>query len=375
MQHDTGGFFTAVDADSEGYEGRFAVFSYAEFVETVAGCGEDARLFAPFFGVSEDGNFEGVNVLSEPVDRDTFAVQHGLDTHTFAGRLDTVIHALRAVRDARVQPIVDDKMLTDLNGLAVRALVAAGTQLDRPAYVAAARKAGTFLTDVQQRDGMLYHSSKDGQVGVKAFASDYASYALAQLHLFSLEGDVDTFNRALTAATVLHERFVDSEDGGYFTTADDAETLLIRPKDVWDNATPSASSMMVEVCLLLSAITGDALWRTRAEDVIASFQTRIQQNPAGYGWLLRQYETLAAGLRLCVIIGDDTPERKALAAVAYAAASPNLFTIVTANPSDTIGVFAGRTNIGTPTAYVCEELVCLRPVTTSQELEALLADG
>ncbi|MEX2533541.1 MAG: thioredoxin domain-containing protein [Nitriliruptoraceae bacterium] len=374
MQQESGGFNSAVDADSEGHEGRFAVFLFHEFVAVVASTGENAELFATFFGVSEAGNFDGVNVLSEPVDRRQFAAQHDLDAEVFAARIDTVIAALSKAREARIQPIVDDKLLTDLNALTIRGLIIAGTALDEPAYLLAARKAGTFLTENHLTAGMLYHTSKDGMLGPRAFAADYAAYALSQLYLFSLDGDASAFARAIAAATTVKEHFADPVNGGYFTTADDGEALLVRPKDMWDNATPSASSIMVEVCLLIADLTGDASWRSEAETVIRAFQPRVQQNPSGYGWLLRQYETLTAGLRVCVIVGDDTPERAALARVAHAAYSPSLFTVVAAEPDQTIGVFTGRTNTGTPTAYVCKDLVCARPVTDADALRALLSN-
>lgn len=374
MQQEAGGFNSAVDADSEGHEGRFAVFTFHEFTDVVASTGENPELFAKFFGVSEAGNFDGVNVLSEPVDRQQFAAQHDLDSAVFASQLDTVITGLKKAREARIQPIVDDKLLTDLNALTIRGLVIAGTVLDEPAYLSAACKAGTFLTEKHLAGETLYHTSKDGVLGPKAFASDYAAYALSQLYLFSLDGDARAFARAVAAATQVKECFADAVNGGYFTTADDAEALLVRPKDLWDNATPSASSIMVEVCLLLADLTGDATWRIEAEAVMRAFQTRVQQNPSGYGWLLRQYETLAAGLRVCVIVGDDTAERAALARVAHAAYSPSLFTVVVAEPDETIGVFVGRTNTGTPTAYVCKDLVCARPVTDADALAALLSN-
>ena len=369
MQADTGGFFTAVDADSEGEEGRFAVFTHTEFVACVTASGEDATLFAAFFGVSETGNFDGANVLSEPVDRDQFAIKNGIDKDVFAGRLATVIDALKRVRNTRVQPIVDDKMLTDLNALAVRALVIAGTTLNEPEYLLAARKAGAFLTGTHVVDGVLYHSSKDGMLGPRAFASDYATYALSELYLFSVGGDVAALHRGVAAATTLHERFFDAANGGYFATADDAETLLIRPKDVWDNATPSASSVMVEVCFLLADILGEPLWRQRGEAVLGAFQGRIQKNPAGYGWLLRQYETLATGLNMCVLVGADTA---ALAGVAYRAFDANVFTLVTANPDLAVPLFTGREDTGTPTAYLCRDMVCALPVHTPEALRSLL---
>ena len=372
MQQPSGGIYSAVDADSEGVEGKFAVFTYDEFAAVISGVNEDVALFAAFFGVSDTGNFEGANVLSEPVDRRAFAAMHNLTVDTFLARLDTVIGALAHARNARVQPIVDDKMLTDLNALAIRGLIIAGTLCQEEEYVAWARAASDFLHREHVKNDTLYHTSKDGVLGPKAFASDYATYALSQLSLFSLDGDERALARALWAATCVKEQFADAEYGGYFTTADDAETLLVRPKDLWDNATPSANSVMVEVCLLLADITGDASWRTEAETVMRAFQPRVQQNPAGYGWLLRQYETVSQGLQVCVIVGDATAERDQLEQVARAAHSPSLFTIVVREPDESVGVFAGRANTSVPLAYVCQELVCHQPVSTPEALRQLL---
>lgn len=234
-------------------------------------------------------------------------------------------------------------------------------------------RASTFLTAEHLVGDTLYHTSKAGVPGVKAFAADYATYALSQLYRFSLDGDAGALSRAMMAATTLNNRFIDAENGGYFTTADDAETLLIRPKDGWDNATPAASSVMIEVCLVLAELTADASWREQALRVMRAFALSVAEHPAGYGWLLRQYETLITGLQVCVIVGDDTPQRAALEQVARTAYGPQVFTVVVATPDETLEIFAQRTNTGTPTAYVCQHMVCQQPVTTPDALRALLA--
>ena len=373
MQHENGGFFSAVDADSDGEEGAFAVFSHTEFVDVVTHAGEDADLFATFFGVTPHGNFDGNNVLSEPVDRDLFAKQHGLDEDTFRDRLAAVCDALRHARSLRPQPIVDDKILTDLNSLAIVGLIRAGQALDRPDWIETARHAATFLATTHRDGTTLTHVSKDGVTGVDGFASDYATFALAALEMFARDGDATWLGFARDAAETLHAKFLDEQNGGYFTTATDAETLLIRPKDVWDNATPAATSVAIEVCFLLAEITGDGVWQTRGETALTAFMSRVEKNPAGYGWMLKQVEALTRGPKTCVIVGDAGDVRDALKKTAYQHQAPGLFVVVTDTPDQAIPLFVGRHNTGTPVAYVCRGTVCERPVTTPEELAALLA--
>ena len=374
LRTEGGAFVSATDADSEGVEGRYFVWSHDELGEVLTGIGVDPDRWAAFLGATPAGNCEGVNVLHEPVPRARFAAQHGLDPDAFETEWEQVRVALLERRATRVPPGVDDKVLTDWNALAVRGLVRGGVLLDEPAWVAAGAAAASFLHDHLVVADALHHSWKDGRVGAPAFHEDHALLALADLELFQATGEAVWFDRALALAEGADARFRDDTDGGWFQTAHDAEALYTRPKQSWDNATPAGTSVMVEVCLALGGLTGDLRWRTRAEEGVRAFQEAAGTMPTGYGWLLRQVEALAAGPREVAVVGPAGPERDVMHREAAGAVRPGTLSVA-AEPDhgDRVPLLAGRGPLdGRPAAYVCRELACDRPVTTVDELAALL---
>jgi uncharacterized protein len=369
-----GVFVAALDADTEGEEGRTYVWSYDELLDVLAGLEVDAAVWTRFLGASSSGNWEGTNVLHEPVPRERFAAEKGMSPEAFEVAWDRVRLALLERRQRRVQPGVDDKVLTDWNALAIRGLVRAGLLLEEPGWVAAAADAAEVLHTVHVVDGRLHHTSKDGRASVPGFLEDHALLALADLELFQATGEPRWFERALALATSAHERFHDPEGGGWFQTADDAEALLTRPKETWDNATPAGTSVMVEVGLALAGLTGDLAWRDRALDGLRTLQESARRMATGYGWLLRQLEAVAAGPREVVVVGTPGPARDALERTARRALLPGLLVVVVApDHGDAVPVLAGRGEVdGAPAAYVCRQLACERPVTDPDDLAALL---
>jgi uncharacterized protein len=378
LRTEGGAFVSATDADSEGVEGRCFVWSHDEVVEVVRGIGADPARWTAFLGVTPEGNWEGTNVLHEPVGRQTFAKDHGVDLDTFEDEWDRVRLALLERRASRVPPGVDDKVLTSWNALAVRGLVRAGTLLDEEGWVAAGAATATFLHEhLVDAAGTLHHVWHRGRLGVPAFLEDVAALALADLELFGASGDEIWLHRARALAEDADARFRDATDGGWFQTAQDAEALFTRPKDTWDNATPAGTSVMVEVCLGLAAVTGEPRWRDRAEEGIRSLQEGARRMPTGYGWLLRQLEAVAAGPREVAIVGAPGPARDALARVALGRPRPGAFTVVTGPSPDTpVPLLQARGEVdGRPAAYVCRDLACEQPVTDPADLDRLLAPG
>jgi uncharacterized protein YyaL (SSP411 family) len=367
---------SATDADSEGVEGRFFVWSHEEFTEVLTHLGEDAELWAAHFGVVPEGNWEGTNVLHEPTPRHRFVEERGLDTVTFGNDRARVASVLLERRNRRVPPGVDDKVLTDWNALAIRGLVRAGVLLGGHDWVAAAAEAAERLHDHLVVDGRLHHVAKDGAVAVPAFLEDHALLALADLELLQATGDLRWFDRALELAERAHADFHDAEEGGWFQTAHDAEALYTRPKETWDNATPAGTSVMIEVCLTLAGLTGDTTWRVRAEDAIRTFQEAARRMPTGYGWFLRQVEALAAGPREVAIVGPDGEEREALRRTATSVPYPGTTVLVADDDHGAaLPLLVGRSaHHGTPVAYVCRDLTCDAPTSSVQELRAAL-DG
>jgi uncharacterized protein len=371
---DDGVFVSATDADSEGVEGRYFVWSHDELTEVLGHLDVEVDRWARFLGVTPEGNWEGTNVLHEPVARAAFAEQEGLDRAAFDAEWERVRTALLERRATRVPPGVDDKILTDWNAMAIRGLVRAGLLLDEPAWVEAAGRAAAYLHDRHVVDGELHHTSKDGQAAIAGFLDDHALLALADLELFQATGDPIWFERGLALAEVAHERFHDPEDGGWFQTARDGESLYLRPKETWDNAVPAGTSVMVEVCLRLAGFTGDLTWRDRAEEGVRLFQEGVRTMVSAYGWLLQQIEALAAEPREVAIVGQPGEVRDGLAMMARRPPRPGVVTVV-ASPDhdDRVPLLAGRGEVdGQPAAYVCRGMVCDRPVTGVDELTALL---
>ena len=383
MRSEAGGFFSATDADSEGVEGKFFTWSAQEFDEVVAAAGEDPAEFRAFFGVTEDGNFADPHHPELPAASILFvAGERDEADEQFSARLDRVRAALYGRRERRVHPGLDDKVLTSWNALALAALAEAGMALGEPRYVSAASACASFLRDTMVVDGRLHHTWKAGrQATIPAFLEDVAYLAQALLVLYEADHDVAWLHWAQTLAADADERFAETTEGGftgaYFATAVDAEQLLTRPKDLWDNAQPAGPSVMVDVHLRLGALTGDPAHRTRAEKILALFTPRAEQAPTGYGELLRGLERLLAGPVEVAVVGPPGDEATTALVSAYTARwRPGSVLAVGAAGSDDPPLLAGRGLVeGQPAGYVCRDFACERPVSDPGEFAALLDQG
>jgi uncharacterized protein len=292
MQHDAGGFFSATDADSEGLEGKFFVWTDEEFRDVCQQADVDPDTFAAFHGVQPDGNFaaeaaghapERANILHEPVPREAFVADHDLDADGFAADLDRLHAALYERRSTRVPPGLDDKILTSWNALAIRGLARAAIHLDEPAYAEAAARAARFLRDHLVVDGRLHHTWKDGTAAVPAFLEDVAGLAAALPWLAAATGDPAWIGWAIELADDARTRFADPDGGPFFQTADDAEELVTRPRETWDNATPSGSSLLASAAWQLALLTGDHGWQDLADQVVRGLASHVRRSPTGFG--------------------------------------------------------------------------------------------
>jgi len=382
LRHGGGAFFSATDADSEGIEGKFFVWSLDELTEVLESAGLPAQRFATFFGATDGGNWEGSNILHEPVPREAFVQEHGLDAYAFEQDLASARAALYERRSKRVPPGLDDKILTSWNGLAIRGLARVGALLGEVAYVDAAVDAASFIEAQLVVDGVLHHTWKEGgessgQARIPALLEDVAMLAVAYLDLYEVTGAATWFVRALELATDARERFRDAEGGGFFANAHDAQALYRRPKDSWDNAQPSGNSCMAEVGARLAGYTGDASWHDLADEVLRTFGEQVRRSPTGYGYLLQVMEFLRAGPRELAIVGEPGDALDALVATYRQELRPG-FVLAVAAPGDaalqTVPLLEGRTPVGGhPAAYVCRDFVCERPVTGPADLREALA--
>jgi len=382
FEHDTGAFIAATDADSEGEEGRYFVFDHGEAVQLLQEAGLDAERWTSFLGIVPGGNWEGTNVLHEPVDRDEFRTAHDLDDEQFERELFEARSALAAARDEREPPGADDKLIAAWIGLAVRGLVTAGDRLARPElYTIADNALAAVEEHLVDDDGRLHRTWRDGRRGAGGFLDDHAAVAAAALAVAERTGDTARFAWARDLAEHALEAFA-APDGALYTTAEDAEELWTRPRDEGDNAVPSGTALLAGVLVRLSALTGDHELRERAESLLAPTTPYLEKWPTGFGETLRAYRWALADQVEVAIVGPPGEQRDALLAAAVATPRPGLVTFVAdvgadgtvpAEVAETVPLLAGRTAVGGgPAAYVCRQMTCRMPVTTPAELLAEL---
>ena len=351
------GFAAALDADSEGEEGRFYVWDRAE-IEAVLGTA--AARFCDVYDVTAAGNWEGRNILSR---LDSMDVPD--DPALAEARA-----ALLAVRARRERPLRDDKVLADWNGLMIAALARAGAAFDEPGWIALAERAFAFVaTHMTAPDGRLRHSWRLGRARHPASLDDYAAMMRAALLLEEATGGRCYREKALGWLEIVERHYGDGT-GGWFFAADDTERLIVRARTAADNPTPSGNGMMVEALARLWWLTGEARYRQRAEAAVAAFAGETARNIFPLSTLLSANALLQEAVQV-VLAGDDGRLRRAVERVSLPSRVLALIdgaeTLPAGHPA------AGKTAVeGRPTAYVCRGPVCSLPVTGPDELEALL---
>ncbi len=372
MRHPDGGFYSSQDADSEGVEGKYYVWSLDDLVQTAAPHGVDA---ASFFAATADGNWDGVNVLWRPRDDDVVAVEQGTTVAGLTAAMQTVRENLLAERSTRVAPGTDDKVLASWNGLAISGLAEAGRVFGRSDLIDAAVASALFvLAELRDGTGRLQRSWREGRTSGKAFLDDYAAMANACLDLYETTFDEQWFTESLGLADDAIRLFGDDPGGGFFDTGSDAELLVVRPKDLFDNAVPAGNSMMIEVLLRLSALTGDTSYEDRAERSLRALQTALANAPAGFGHALGALDLALARAKEIAISGDPSAEdARRLAAVTWSRYLPNRVLAVGPSEGSRVPLLRDRPQLhGRATAYVCERFVCKRPVNEPDELAGVL---
>jgi uncharacterized protein YyaL (SSP411 family) len=358
MRGPEGGFYSALDADSEGEEGRFYVWTPAEIRDLL---GEGAEAVIEFYGASEGGNFEGANILH---------LAHGPTAEPPAG-LDAARRTLYEARAKRVWPSLDDKRLTAWNALAISALAEAGAVLGRSDYLDAARECTEFvLGSLRDQDGRLLRTYKDGDARLNAYLEDHAFLLEALLTLYEASFETRWFEQARALADTTIARFGDPERGGFFSTSADHEELIARRKEIGDHPIPSGNSAAALGLLRLAALTGDDHYATEARRVLYLFAKPAVQHPETFAHLLRALDFHLAATKEVALIGDDLGE---LAEVICSAFRAHL--VVAGGPPGTNEppLLEGRTTVdGKPAAYVCENFACRLPVTDPGALGELL---
>ena len=363
-----GGLASAEDADSEGVEGKFYVFDHSEFEEVV---GNDADLVGEVLGVTGAGNFEGSNILhlAEPLAE--VAEKYGLGESDVAATVTAAKQKLLAVRDKRVRPGLDDKVITAWNGLALRALAEAGAVWKDERYLAAARDNARFvLSELRLDDGRLLRSYRAGKAQVPAFLEDYAAYAVGLFTLYQASGEVEWYEAALELTVAIIDLFW--EDDRFYATGRDAEQLITRPTDLMDNPSPSGNSLAAEALLMAALYTGDPDLFERAEAAMRAGAALAGRYPSAVGHLLAVAHSWQRPPKEVAIVGSDAGN---LVDVVWERYRPAL--VLATDPGDGSGLavplLSGRTpHDGPALAYVCERFVCQAPVKTAQELSSQL---
>jgi uncharacterized protein YyaL (SSP411 family) len=374
LQQPDGGFSSSQDADSEGVEGRFYVWSTDELISLVGAPVADA------LGATDVGNWEGTNVLWRPEAVEEVAGVHAMSPVELEGNVEQALGILRARRSDRQPPATDDKVITAWNGLAIRSLAIAGRSFDDPSLVAAAARCAVFVWNALRDHGRLMRSWRAGRVGpVGGFLDDHALLGLGFLALYEATGGSEWFVRARALAEEILRMFVGPE-GDIYQTSDDAERLVFRPRDLQDNATPSGTSAAAELLTRLSMFTGDNRYAEIAERAVRAEGDLPARAPSAFGHLLSVADLLAGPPREVAIIGPpDDAGTQALTREVTSLYLPNLV-IAVGSDEGVIPLLDGRTALGgLPTAYVCERFACQLPVTDRvdlrEQLRALSAIG
>ncbi len=366
MTDSRGGFYSTQDADSEGEEGKFYVWSPAE-IEAILGFGR-AKTFCYCYDVSEQGNFEGHNILNMPKTLEQCAQILKRQPEDLARDLAEDRATLLAVRSKRVWPGLDDKVLVSWNGLMIAALAQAGAVLAEPRYTDAAAAAARFiLADVRRPDGRLLHSYRGGQAKFDAYLDDYACLADALVTLYEADFDERWIDDAVSLADTMLAHFADRETGGFYYTADDHETLLSRPKDIQDSSVPSATAMAVTVLLRLAKLTGRADYLAAADATLRQFADLMEEHPMAAGQMLLALDFhLGPTPELVLLAGADAAATQQVLSDLRGRFWPNKVVALRPAPHESSALaelFAGRApQGGDPALYVCENFTCAAPV-------------
>jgi uncharacterized protein YyaL (SSP411 family) len=372
MRSPEGGFYSSYDADSEGHEGKFYVWS-AEEIDQVLG--EDAPLLRAYWGVTPDGNFEGRNILFVKGDRRALAARFSVSEEQLARIVRRAKAALYAVRKQRVWPGRDDKVLASWNGLMVRGIAEAARALGNERFRDVAIESATFLFDHLIHDGRVFRSYKDGRARIAGYLEDHASLGLAALSIYELTFDSAWLARARQMGDAVVRWFWDDETGAFYDTAADHERLIIRPREISDNATPSGTSLAVELLIRLAELFDDAGARRRATYVVESLAPAIGRYPSAFGHMLGCADMLVNGAVEVAIVGDPVSDDfHALERTAAERYVPSLVLAGGAPRSDdAVVLLSGReARDGHATAYVCRNYTCEQPATTREELDEQL---
>lgn len=381
MLHPDGGFYATQDADSEGEEGKFFVWTKAE-VDALLGV--QARLFCRYYDITDTGNWEhSNNILHLTISLEQLATMFNQDLDDVTSSIETSTETLFAAREQRIKPCRDDKILTAWNGLMISGMIHAFNVLGDQEALRAACDTIAFLQRHMLHEGRLLRTYKDGQAKLNGYLDDYAFFASALLDAFEATFERAYIELADTLTATMVDEFWDDDQGAFFFTGRSHESLISRTKSAFDQAIPSGNAVATKTLLRLYHYTGREDYLQRAERVLRIFRPHMERQPFGFGSLLTALDFYVQQPHDIVLVGDPAaPDTKALLRAVQAQYLPNK-TLVHIDPQnletglDALpllrGLLAGKTQVdGKATVYVCHNFTCSLPVTEPEALTALL---
>ncbi len=387
MTSPEGAFYSAEDADSEGVEGKFYVWSEDEIVKVLGK--KDAAMFYKAYGTKKDGNFTeeasfedtGLNILHIPGSLAVWPEEAGPDRVNPPQQWEKTLRKLFEVREKRIRPHRDDKIITAWNGQMISALARAGRALDEEPYIATASLSADFiLKELRNKEGRLLRRYREGEAAIPAFAEDYAFLARGLLDLYVSTFEPQRLRQAIELADEMARLFIDDESGGLYETSSDAEPLVLRPKNAYDGAFPAASSVALEVYARIFLLTGDTRWQKQADRLLMALSPIVSRYPAGYTQLLQSAAWLLESSREIVIAGTpgDSSFEEMLAVAKESYAPKSVFIIHPTDNSAEVVKLAPYVEWmlpvkGQAAAYICQDFTCQKPLTDSQKLKKQLS--
>jgi len=373
MTDSLGGFYSSLDADSEGVEGKFYVWTLDEIRSVL---GDDSDFFESAYGISAQGNWEGKTILQHALDDASLAARFKLDLEAVSAKFALAHSRLLSARDLRIRPTTDDKVLTSWNGLMLAAFSEAARVFNNRAYIQLATRNADFLLENLRPDHRLRHAWRAGRTTNEGFLEDYSALILGLLELYQTCFDNKWFSAAQNLADEMIERFHDPT-GGFFDTAYDGETLLIRPKDIQDNATPCGNALAGEALLKLSAYTDEGKYRDLAEKSLALIPDAALRYPLGFARWLSAAESALGSIKQVAVMGDPGEKNFGrMLSVIHDAYRPDVVVAASRLPlkENSPALLRGRSLLDNKTtAYVCEGFICRQPTNEIETLVSLLS--
>ena len=376
MTHPEGGFYSSQDADSEGVEGKFFVWSRQEIIDTLGE--QDGKTFSEYFGVTEEGNFEGQNILHVAATMEETAARSHISLDRLSEAINNGRRKLFEIRSQRVRPGRDEKILTAWNGLMLASFAEAAVILDESKYLRVAESNARFLLEHMHDGPLLLRTFGNGQAKLNGYLEDYACLIDGLTCLYEATGSCQWIRGAMSLADTMIDQFWDEDAGGFYFTGKDHERLIVRSKEFFDNATPSGNSLGALVLLRLALLTGNQDYHRRATSILRLLANQIRRYPSAFGLALCALDFyLDAPLEIAVVGSASDSRFKEMIRTVWQSYLPNKVlaqgTDETSDAAAFIPLLKDRTTFSNqPTAFVCQNYTCQSPVHTAAELNKQL---